>query len=462
MFSETPSPGAVLLSPSDMVVLNGASKQYPMQQRPLQRMWQALTGGSPPSDAPVYTALHPSSLRIERGEVLGIVGKNGAGKSTLLQLISGTLQPSTGQIAVNGRISAILELGAGFNVEFTGRENIALAAATAGMPAQQVDALTEEIIDFSGIRPFIDQPIKTYSSGMQVRLAFSIATCTQPDLLIIDEALSVGDGEFARKSFDRILELKKGGATILFCSHSLFHIEALCSRAIWLDGGRIVRDAHPTQIIPLYQDFLDGAPLDRLLDNTHEPATDTVQQVRPTALQAHADVDKTEEQQPREIASSPLTQTVGHSRLKRLRVSVQSHDNISQAGVGERVTLRSGVDTLAIHAEYQSDMHLPSPSFAVTLHSMDGRVIGSAGAWNDGLVLTRDASGSGTVTVKFPQIGLLKGTYTVSAFLFCERGLHIYDNADHFASIEVHQEGIEQGLFHFPRRWLLSDQELDR
>ena len=166
-----------------------------------------------------FNALTNASFSLKKGEVLGVIGQNGAGKSTLLQLIAGTLTPSQGTLQVNGRVAALLELGAGFNPEFTGAQNIKMYGMLMGLSEQEVEERFDEIVAFSGIEAFIDQPVKTYSSGMFVRLAFSIATSVDPDILIIDEALSVGDGAFARKSFDRIMSLREKGVTIIFCSH---------------------------------------------------------------------------------------------------------------------------------------------------------------------------------------------------------------------------------------------------
>ena len=423
-----------LQTPPAVIELTGVAKRYARRARPGRRLWQALLGRNGLStETAEFTALQPITLTIRQGEVVGIVGKNGAGKSTLLQIVSQTLSPSEGKLRVEGHVSAILELGAGFNIEFSGRENIHLAMATAGLSKAQTLERIEEIIDFSGIRNFIDQPLKTYSSGMYVRLAFAIATCSEPDILVIDEALSVGDGEFARKSFDRIMKLKQRGTTILFCSHSLFHIEALCSRALWIDGGKVVRDGHPHQVVPAYQDFLDGAAIDLPAPLAHGGDE---------ALLADTSVD----------SASPAT--VSHGRLRKLSFTVDQPGAASITYTsGNTALMRSGQGAFRVQAQFDSDPRLPPPSFAVTLHSMDGRIIASAGAWNDKIILQRDATGSGWVEVCFEALALLKGTYTLSVFLFCERGLHIYDNADHILHLEVVQEGIEQGLFHVPRTW---------
>ena len=414
-----------------VIELTGVAKRYARKTQPAQRLWEALWGLKPRHTAEnEFTAMHPCTLSIRQGEVVGIVGKNGAGKSTLLQIVSQTLSPSEGQLRAHGHISAILELGAGFNIEFSGRENIHLAMATAGLSKAQTLQRMEEIIDFSGIRDFIDQPLKTYSSGMHVRLAFAIATCSEPDILVIDEALSVGDGEFARKSFDRILKLKQRGTTILFCSHSLFHIEALCSRALWIDGGKVVRDGHPHQIIPAYQDFLDGARIEPEAPTVHGGAG-----MEPSATKADAE--------PRVPG-----------RLRKLSfVVAQPGQTPVHYASGNTALMRSRQGAFRVQAQFDSDPSLPAPSFAVTLHSMDGRIIASAGAWNDQVTLQRNAHGAGWVEVSFEALALLKGTYTLSVFLFCERGLHIYDNADHILHLEVVQDGIEQGLFHVPRKW---------
>ncbi len=425
---------------SIVIELNGAAKRYSSRPRPGRRLWQALLGRQPSrDDSSQFVALQPCHLQIKQGEVVGIVGKNGAGKSTLLQLLSSTIQPSEGTIRVNGSISAILELGAGFNSEFSGRENIYLAMATAGSTKSQTEARLEQVIDFSGIRQFIDQPLKTYSSGMYIRLAFAIATCSEPDILIIDEALSVGDGEFARKSFDRIMQLKERGVTILFCSHSLFHIEALCSRAIWIDSGKIIRDGHPHQVIPAYQDFLDGVAI--------EPATQSSTTTEPAVSSAHSPVE---------------SKSIPTARLRQLKFSIHKPSGVVDFfPIGATAHMQSNRDTLKVSAWFDSNLQFLPPTIAVTLHSADGRIIASAGSWIDKVVLLRDRSGSGGIEVCFESLALLKGNYSLSIFLFCERGLHIYDNADHALNIVVNQEDLEQGLFHAPRSWAILPEMLD-
>ena len=232
------------------------SKTFLLYDRPIDRLKQMVMRGRRRYYKD-FAALHDVTFELQKGEVLGLVGRNGAGKSTLLQLICGTLTPTHGQVTVHGRVAALLELGAGFNPEFSGRENIYLNASILGLTKVEIDERYDAIVDFSGIADFIYQPVKTYSSGMYVRLAFSIATSVNPDILVIDEALSVGDGAFARKSFDRIMRLKESGATILFCSHSMYQIEALCTRAIWLEKGNVMQLGSPASVVASYLTFLD-------------------------------------------------------------------------------------------------------------------------------------------------------------------------------------------------------------
>lgn len=200
-------------------------------------------------------ALAPVSLKVQRGEALGIIGRNGSGKSTLLQMLAGTLKPSSGTVQVQGRLAALLELGSGFNPEFTGRENVYLNAAILGLSRAEAAARFPSIEQFAGIGDYIDQPVKTYSSGMVVRLAFAVQTAVDPQILIVDEALSVGDEVFQRKCFARLERLREQGVTILFVSHDASSVVNLCTRALWLHKGKLLMDGTPKQVVSCYQKF---------------------------------------------------------------------------------------------------------------------------------------------------------------------------------------------------------------
>ncbi len=232
--------------------VESVSKQYRIYNRPVDRLKESLTRGRWKTHREFW-ALSNISFEVEAGTTTGIIGPNGSGKSTLLQIITGTLEPTHGTVWHDGRIAALLELGAGFNPEFTGIENIFMNSALMGLSKSETERLLPEITSFAEIGEFIDQPLKTYSSGMYVRLAFATAIASSPNILIVDEALSVGDAVFQHRCTHRIKEMQESGTTILFVSHDPGAIRALCSRAILLNGGRMEADGTPADVLDRYQ-----------------------------------------------------------------------------------------------------------------------------------------------------------------------------------------------------------------
>jgi homopolymeric O-antigen transport system ATP-binding protein len=206
-----------------------------------------------------FVALDGVSFTVGQGETFGILGRNGAGKSTLLALIAGVLRPTAGTISVNGRISPLLELGVGFTPELTGAENIVISGVLLGLRRKEIEAKMDEIINFSGVRAFINQPLKTYSSGMQIRLGFSIAIHVQPDILLVDEVLAVGDAEFQKRCLERISDLRKRGITIVLVSHDLSTIETICDRAAYIEKGRLVAIGPPGEVTDRYRSEISCA-----------------------------------------------------------------------------------------------------------------------------------------------------------------------------------------------------------
>lgn len=404
----------------------GLSKCYQLYNHPRDRLKQFLWRGRRTFFRELW-ALQNVDLTVTHGEVVGVVGQNGSGKSTLLQLICGTLTPTSGSLHVNGRIAALLELGAGFNPEFTGRENIYMSAAILGLSSAEIEDRLEHIIEFSGIRDFIDQPVKTYSSGMFVRLAFSVSINVDPEILVIDEALSVGDGAFSRKSFDRIMQLRDAGKTILFCSHSMFQVEALCSRVIWLDHGRMIADGDAAKVVADYQIFLDKSALARNGETTSAAST------------ASSSI-----QTPQPAESSPFA--AGHAHLEDVSILIDGKDY-------KDTPIVSGQSSLSVRITFASDPALPCPNAAVTIHSMDARTITSAATWEDQITLQRQPDGSGSICLTFDHLPLLKGEYLVSAHLLCERGIHVYESAIGIATLTVQQKSRLQGYFAMPHRW---------
>lgn len=393
------------------VTLHNVSKTYRSYGHVWDALWEVVTKTRRHRE---WVALHPLTLEISNGQVVGIIGTNGAGKSTLLKLIAGTLTPSSGEIRVNGQVAALLELGAGFHPDMSGRDNVYLGASVMGLSASQVDRLYSEIVAFAGLEGFMDQPVKTYSSGMYMRLAFAVATAVDPDVLILDETLSVGDGAFARKSFDRIIGYKTAGKTILFCSHNLYQVEAICDRVIWLDHGRMVMDGEPARVTSAYAEFLKS--------------------INGEVLGADPPI----------VLSSLTENSV--ARLTKIEVSVDG-------SVGHELHVQTGRSDLTVSIGFESDSALPPPSIGVTIVGSNGWAVTSASTANDGLILERQEDGSGEVRVTFPRLALLKGNYWVNVFLLCELGIHIYDRAEQVAQLRVVQKGLEQGVVTLPREW---------
>lgn len=224
---------------ASLIRLQGVGKDYPTLISGTNRLRTVASLLLGNADIPHYTALRGVDLTLKRGESLGLIGENGAGKSTLLKIIAGVVKPTSGHLEVKGSIGALLELGSGFHPEYTGRENVFLAAALMGMPRKAITDKLASIIEFADIGDHIDQPIKHYSSGMVVRLGFAIATAMRPDILITDEVLAVGDESFQKKCIRWIEEYRAGGGTLLLCSHSMYHIQTLCQKAAWIHNGKL-------------------------------------------------------------------------------------------------------------------------------------------------------------------------------------------------------------------------------
>ena len=256
------------------ISVNNLYKDFKIYDKPQDRLVEIILRNPRHK---VYHVLSDISFALADGKSLGIIGDNGAGKSTLLKLLVGILQPTSGSIQLKGQVAALLELGAGFHPEFTGRRNIYLNAALLGVPDENIPDIENDIIEFSELDYFIDRPVKTYSSGMFVRLAFSIATMVRPDILVIDEALSVGDMAFQKKCVQRMNEFREQQKTMVFCSHSMFHVQELCDTAIWLDKGKIQEIGDSDKVVGHYEDYCNSKKVYHSIreDMPHENNTES-------------------------------------------------------------------------------------------------------------------------------------------------------------------------------------------
>ncbi len=357
-------------------------------------------------------ALSEINLFVDQGEVLGVIGRNGAGKSTLLQIICGTLTPSSGTVSVNGKIGALLELGAGFHPDFTGIENVYLNASMMGLSKRQVDEALEHIVDFADIGDFINSPVRTYSTGMSMRLAFSVATSTSPDVLIIDEALSVGDQEFAQKSFNRIMELRDIGTTILFCSHSTYQVEALCERVLWLEKGKMVKLGPAKEVTTAYLED---------------------QEIQSYKLE-------------KPLGKSVADQNTSNSQIKKIEF-FKNGESCSNT-----TSMYSRTDDLKVKVLFHAVKN--EPTLAITIRKNSGEIVASAGSLNDKSSYLINAANQKYFEIDFPKISLLKGNYFIDVSLFCEHGINTLDYATRVLELKIFQNDLEQGVAHLNHKWI--------
>ena len=344
------------LTGSDIsVALENVSKYYKIYNQPLDRIKDLVLRRRSYRQ---FWALRNVSLNFKKGEIVGIVGKNGSGKSTLLQLICGTLTPSQGRISTAGKIAALLELGTGFNPEFTGRENVYLNAGLLGMNSRQIDACYGEIVAFAELEEFIEQPIRTYSSGMLVRLAFAVATCSTPEILIIDEALAVGDERFQRKCYARIRDLQDQGVTILFVSHASQHILQLCQRAVLLDRGEVLAVHQPKLIIGYYQKLTYASSQQRQqvrdeIQATLAPSASVAATAREPGANDQASAQQRDWLDPALVSSSRIAFEQAGASIGPVTIHNQSGDMVNHLRRGERYICRYDVqfeqDTEGVH-----------------------------------------------------------------------------------------------------------------
>ena len=363
-----------------------------------------------------FPALADVSFEQEQGHGLALVGENGAGKSTLLKLVAGVTRPTSGRIEVAGRVAAILELGSGFHPDFTGRQNIELNAALLGLDEAEVRARLPEIVEWSELGDFIDRPVRQYSSGMTMRLGFAIATQVDPDVLIVDEALSVGDGYFQKKCMDRILGFVERGKTLLFCSHAMYYVSALCERALWLRGGRVEAFGDTAKVVREYERYLLAKTATREADAASQRA----------ALEGSA-------------ATSERP-----ARILAVRQTTAS---------GERPAYRHG-ERWQVEIDWESRRDDLLFHVAVGINrAEDGLPIASFATHYSGLEALGGTSPH-RLLLELPDLPLAKGDFSLTVFLLDERGLHVHDQRHLPDAFSVVSPRFVPGLVEIEHRWL--------
>lgn len=387
------------------------SKVYRLYSRPVDRLLEIFTRRPRHT---VFPALDGVSFAVEPGETIGLIGQNGAGKSTLLKLLCGVTAPTAGTLDTRGQIASILELGTGFHPEFSGRHNAALNAAILGLSASEVREKLPLILEFSELGRFLDQPVKTYSSGMYMRLAFSVAVNVDPDILVIDEALAVGDGHFQKKCIDKIREFQQRGKTIFFCSHALYYISTLCDRTIWLDQGTMRRVGNSVDVVHEYENAL-------LAKEKQEPAAEEVVQ----------------EDQP--------------VRIRELEILDSRMRPATVFATGDEILVRIAVESV--------DPELPVHLLAGVSRSADQMSCFTFGTKPDGLApLTGRRRYD--LTVRLHDVPLVKGDYQLTLFAGDAAALHIYDRKDLRTAFSIAAERYEIGLIAVPHEWELEGKPL--
>jgi lipopolysaccharide transport system ATP-binding protein len=419
---------------SDIAIkVKGVSKSYQIYDKPSDKLKQflvpkllALFGKKHHQYFREFWALKDISFEVKRGETVGIIGQNGSGKSTLLQMICGTLNTTVGEIVTQGRIAALLELGSGFNPDFTGRENVYMNAALLGLTRQEIDGKFEEIAAFADIGDFIDQPVKTYSSGMVVRLAFAVQAQFDPDILIVDEALAVGDAKFQAKCFNRLKQLKDNGTSILLVTHSSEQIVTHCDYAVLLDHGKEIIKGEPKHIVNRYMDLLFGKLGDHENDIGASKKNNTTQKISHTQLSSSEDKFSTR------VGYNPYEYRWGDGAAKILDylLIADIEDYPSAISVGQKIEL---------HCTVHFVKKIIRPIFGITIKTKDGVTVYGINSESVDLVSFKDTGDYGQVVlVKTSFIcSLGPGDYFISLGIASKHGEEIIPHDRRYDSVHI-------------------------
>jgi lipopolysaccharide transport system ATP-binding protein len=377
------------------------------------------------------------SFEVERGEMLAIVGENGAGKSTLLKLLSRIIEPSSGTITVNGRMSALLELGAGFHPDLTGRENIYLNGSVIGFKKAEMDRIFDSIVAFSEMERFIDVPVKHYSSGMYMRLGFSIAIHVEPDILLVDEVLAVGDQAFQLRCLDRINQMKRQGVTIILVSHSLKSVRDMCDRAIWLDEGQIRAQGAVEHVLEQYLSQVYSEDMRALL-------------ARESRRQDGAAFRRKQKAraQRRANAKGEFPPRWGSREAEITQVEIL--DTLGK----ERRTFRTG-EPFTVRIHFHAAQRIEKPQFGIAIHHSKGFHVSGPNTVLAGLDL-RAIEGEGFIDYVVDSLPLLEDTYLVSASIYDHEGAHAYDHHHQAYTFRVRADetlGETYGSVFIPSTW---------
>ena len=413
-------------------------------RRQFSTLKSALIGGSLTRDlspSEVLTAVDHISLRVPRGSTFGIIGRNGSGKSTLLKLVAGITKPTSGEVLVDGRVSALIELGAGFHPEISGRENVYINGVMLGLTKREITRRFDEIVEFAELEDFIDAPVKTYSSGMYIRLGFAVAVHVDPDILIVDEVLAVGDEGFSLRCLDRFAEFKRFGKTILLVTHGLATVERFCDKALWLDHGKMRAEGDPRRVVEAYLTDI-GKAEEQQLSTSDRKAGDTTQPAGEAS--PNADQPATAEEPPDMFSAAPGRW--GSGTVKIVDVVLEGADGPAHVfRSGERVAIRMRVSAPEPMADFV---------FGVSVFNVAG--VCCYGTNTDIEELRSDTmTGDGEVVFVVDSLDLVEGTYKVDVAVHSGDG-RPYDYHRLLYTFRVKSRTKDAGIYRPRHHWTFT------
>jgi lipopolysaccharide transport system ATP-binding protein len=428
------------------IAIQGVSKAYQIYDKPFDRLKQ-MVFGSRRKYHEEFWALRDINFEVRRGETVGIVGRNGSGKSTLLQIICGTVEPTTGSVEKRGRVSALLELGSGFNPEFTGRENVYLNGAILGLSREDIDTRFDRIAAFADIGDFLDSPVKHYSSGMFARLAFSVAIHVDPDILIVDEILAVGDAAFQRRCLAKFYEIRESGCSILFVSHDQYQVKSVCQRALYLERGQQRMFGSAGRVIDQYVIDTEKAVMEAqgTVAQRSDIAFEAVDKPSASGIEpTPADGGETGTQTASQVA--PVKQEADSLyRIVSVALLDEAGSQLSDVVCGQDVYLK-------MRFQATTDVLPARISFVFNLYRHDDLYICGTTTVMDGIE-PYPAGKTGEVIVKFPKLPLLGGLYKWRVAVNDHGGFIVHAEARDVCEFRVIDEFNAVGLVNLPREW---------
>lgn len=408
---------------SEVIKVENVTKIYKMYNNPRDRFKEALGIKSKNSYYTNFYALNGVSFSVGTGEIVGVVGRNGSGKSTILKILTGVLTQTEGEVEINGKVAALLELGAGFNMEYTGMKNIYLNASMMRLSKSEIEAKIPEILAFADIGEHINQPVKTYSSGMFVRLAFAVAINVNPDILIVDEALAVGDARFQLKCMDKFMDFVNAGKTILFVTHDINAVKRFCNRAIWLNQGSLIMDGNTDEVTDRYLDFLKSElPIDEYLEQIN--GNDTAPEEENKASGSEENIDIVE--------------------INSLTMYNSDGKEIKDICHGEDVIVRVGYTV--------GDDTISNPVLGVAIRRIDNEYICGINTKLDGVTIPWK-KGYNEVELVYERFNLIGGEYYFDVGIFDQTGIVNLNYKAKIKSYFVKMDYIAEGIAVLNHRW---------